>query len=324
MNIKEISKPVEKQLEEFDNFFKNMMKSKVSLLDFIVGYITKKRGKRIRPLLVFLSAEACGGVNQRSHIAAAMIELLHTATLIHDDVVDEASERRGLASINSRWNNKIAVLFGDYMLAKGLLSAVDGGEFDFLKALSESVRRISEGELLQIQKSKELQNDEDTYFRIISDKTASLIGTSCLLGAMSATDDKEIQSAFKFYGEKIGLAFQIRDDLFDYLSQSNKIGKPVGNDLKEKKFTLPLIYSLNKVPKSEAREIVKMVKTGNLKKKNINFIVDFVKNNGGFEYAESKAKELITEGTERLNLLEDSPAKSALISFADFVLERDL
>lgn len=324
INIKDISHPIEKHLNEFDNYFKSVMKSKVSLLDLIVRYITKKKGKRIRPALVFLSAEISGGVTQRSYIAAAMIELLHTATLIHDDVVDESKKRRGLVSINASWNNKIAVLFGDYLLSKGLLIAIDNDEFEFLKALSVSVKRMSEGELLQIQKSKDLSINEETYFKIISDKTASLIANCCQIGSISATDNKEIQKAMYEYGELIGLAFQIRDDIFDYISKSTQIGKPVGNDLKEKKLTLPLIYSLQNAPKTQAKEIIKIVRDGNLKKKHINNIVRFVIENGGLEYAHNKAEALGNEAIKKLDLFEDSDTKKTLINFAKFVINRDI
>jgi octaprenyl-diphosphate synthase len=324
MNIKEISAPIQQHLEEFDNYFKELMRSKVSLLDLIVQYITKKKGKRVRPALVFLTAELSGGVSKRSFIAAAMVELLHTATLIHDDVVDEASERRGLASINAAWSNKIAVLFGDYLLSKGLLTAIDNDEFEFLKSMSLSVKRMSEGELLQIQKSKEFNINEEVYFRIISDKTASLLANCCQMGAISATSDLEKQKALYEYGELIGLAFQIRDDIFDYVSHSRTIGKPVGNDLKEKKITLPLIHSLNNAPKSEAKNILKIVKNGDLRKKNIQAIVKFVIEYGGMEYAASKAKELSAQAIDKLDIFQDSDSKKSLINFANFVIERDV
>ena len=220
------------------------MKSKVSLLDMIVSYLSKKKGKRIRPTLVFLSAEICGGSCERTYVGASLVELLHTATLIHDDVVDASSVRRGIASINAVWNNKIAVLVGDYLLGKGLLTAIDGGEFEFLKASSNAVRRMSEGELLQIQKSNEADLDEETYFKIISDKTASLMASCCEIGALSASADPAQHAALRDYGENIGIAFQIRDDIFDFSGSSKSIGKPVGNDLKEKKITLPLLFAL--------------------------------------------------------------------------------
>ncbi len=324
MEIKEIAKPVKEHLDEFDKYFKKMMKSKVSLLDLIVGYITKKRGKRVRPTLVFLSAQISGEISERTYVAAAMSELLHTATLVHDDVVDESSERRGIKSINSAWTNKIAVLFGDYLLSRGLLAAIDNDEFDFLKALSLSIKRMSEGELLQIQKSKEMTFDEDVYFKIIGDKTASLIANCCQIGAMSATDDKNIHQALYEYGELIGLAFQIRDDIFDYVSKSRQIGKPVGNDLKEKKITLPLIYALNNSEKSEAKSILKMVKNGNLKKKNIKTVVEFVSEHGGIDYAKQKAEAFANEAVSKLATFEESEVKNSLIKFAKFVISREL
>ena len=324
MNIKEISAPIQKQLDKFDDYFKELMHSKVSLLDMIVRYITKKKGKRVRPALVFLCADLSGGVTDRTFIAAAMTEFLHTATLIHDDVVDEASERRGIASINSAWTNKIAVLFGDYLLSKGLLVAIDNDEFEYLKALSVSVKRMSEGELLQIQKSKEYNINEETYFKIIGDKTASLLANCCQIGAISATDDKIKQTALYEYGELIGLSFQIRDDIFDYISKSRKIGKPVGNDLKEKKITLPLIYSLRNAPKEEAKEILKIVKNGNLRKRNIQQIVQFVTENGGLDYADKKAKEFSEEAIRKLDIFDDCESKNSLINFANFVIERDM
>ncbi len=324
MDIKEISKPVKEHLDKFDGYFKKMMKSNVLLLDLIVRYVTKKRGKRVRPTLVFLSAMVSGGVSERTYIAAAMSELLHTATLVHDDVVDEAMERRGIKSINSAWTNKIAVLFGDYLLSRGLLTAIDNNEFNFLKALSLSIKRMSEGELLQIQKSKEMTYDEDIYFEIISDKTASLIANCCQIGAMSATDNKDVQQRLYEYGELIGLAFQIRDDIFDYVSKSKKIGKPVGNDLKEKKITLPLIHSLKQAKKSEANEILKLVKKGNLKKRDINKIVKFVIENGGIDYAKEKAEKLADEAILKLDIFDESEAKNSLIKFAKFVISREL
>jgi len=324
MDIKEIAKPVRNHLDEFDDYFKQMMKSKVSLLDLIVRYITKKKGKRVRPTLVFLSAQVSGTVSNRTFIAAAMTELLHTATLVHDDVVDESEVRRGIASINKAWSNKIAVLFGDYLLSKGLLAAIDNDEFEFLKALSVSVKRMSEGELLQIQKSKEMTTNEDTYFRIISDKTASLIANCCQIGAISATDDKDKQLALRDYGELIGLAFQIRDDIFDYSSKSTMIGKPVGNDLKEKKITLPLIHSLNNADRAKSKEMIKLIKNGNMQKKDVAQIIKFVTDYGGLEYATKKAEELAEEAITKLDIFEESEAKNSLIKFANFVIKRDV
>jgi len=323
MNISEIIKPVEAQLKEFDSYFKKSMKSNVSLLDIIIKYITRRKGKQVRPAIVFLTAEICGGINSRTFTAAAMVELLHTATLVHDDVVDEAKERRGLASINAAWTNKIAVLIGDFLLAKGLLSAIDNDEFGFLKALSDTVRRMSEGELLQIQKSKEIDISEETYFRIISDKTASLISTCCQVGALSATNDAEIINKMKMFGEYLGIAFQIRDDIFDISGQSAKIGKAIGNDLKEKKMTLPLLHSLKQSTKKESNEIISLVKNKKITKKEIEHVFSFVRNYGGIDFAENKANEFISKALEIINTFPESKAKNSLEALAKFVVERD-
>lgn len=322
MTIKDIARPVSDHLEEFNKYFRESMKSDVSLLNLIVGYMTKKKGKRVRPLMVFLSSELCGGVNDRSYTGAAMVELLHNATLIHDDVVDEASERRGMASINATWNNKIAVLIGDYLLAKGLLAAVDNEEYHFLKALSDAVKRMSEGELLQIQKSKDYDTDDDIYYRIIADKTASLLSSCCEIGAAAASDDKEIHRKLRNYGEHIGIAFQIRDDIFDYQSTGSLIGKPVGNDLKEKKMTLPLIYSLKQAGNSERKSIIGMMKKDRIRRKNIKEIISFVKAQGGLEYAEKAAREYSDKAISFLADFEESEAKESLKNFASFVIDR--
>jgi octaprenyl-diphosphate synthase len=322
MSLKDISRPVKADLDKFNSFLKGSMKSDVALLNLVISYMTKKKGKQVRPMLVFLSAQLCGEISERTYIGASMVELLHNATLIHDDVVDEASVRRGMASINSSWNNKIAVLIGDYLLAKGLLNAIDGDEFDFLKATSKSVKRMSEGELLQIQKSKDFDTDEETYFKIISNKTASLMSNCCEIGAISASSDKKSIELLGEYGDNVGLAFQIRDDIFDFKSNGSIIGKPVGNDLKEKKLTLPLIYSLSRSSKSECKEIIKMIKKGNLKSKDIAKIADYVTEKGGIAYSEKKAREFIAIAIEKLSSFEDVPAKSSLIEFANFVIER--
>lgn len=324
MTINEIIQPVEKHILEFDKYFKRLMKSRVSLLDTIIQYINKRRGKRIRSSIVFLVSELCGGVNNRTYVGAAMVELLHTATLIHDDVVDEARERRGIASINARWNNKIAVLIGDYLLAKGLLIAVENKEFGFLESLSRTVKRMSEGELLQIQKSKDYNNDEDTYYQIISNKTASLISTCCEIGAMSSSNDTEIHKKMRDFGELVGISFQIRDDIFDFSSKSSILGKPVGNDLKEKKITLPLIYSLSKVNNNESKDILKLIKDKKITKKEISKVIDFVKANEGIEYAEMRAREYIDKAQLILDTFPDSPAKKSLQNLSIFVFERDI
>jgi octaprenyl-diphosphate synthase len=321
MTLSQISKPIEQYIEPFEDVLREQMKSNVLLLDTVVRYIVKQRGKRVRPMLVLLAAAASGEVSRRSYIGASMVEILHTASLVHDDVVDEATERRGMASINAIWKNKISVLVGDYLLSRGLLIAVNNEEFDFLRITSNSVKRMSEGELLQIQKSRQLDIDEATYFRIIGDKTASLISSCCEIGATSASNNPEHRAALREYGEVVGCAFQIRDDIFDYTSQSTFIGKPVGNDLKEKKLTLPLIYAFSQAPKKESKDILKRIK-GDAKKTDIREIVQFVRSYGGIEYAERKAQDLITQAKATLRVLEDSPAKTSLLNFADFSLQR--
>ncbi len=323
IKLNDISEPVEAELKEFNKYFKTLMSSDVPLLDLIVQYLTKKKGKQIRPLLVFLSAELCGGVNKRTYTGAALVEFLHTATLVHDDVVDEAGERRGIASINAAWNNKIAVLIGDFLLAKGLLSSLDNNEFEFLKATSQAVRRMSEGELLQIQKSRETEIDLDTYLKIISNKTASLMSSCCEIGAISATDEEETRTKLKKYGEALGGAFQIKDDIFDYQKKSALLGKPVGNDLKERKITLPLIYALEKGDRKYGKKIRKSVKKGDLSGKEIEDIVSFVKDLGGIKYAESVAKDYARKAERCIEDLEEGPAKDSLIGLTEFVVKRE-
>lgn len=323
MDIKEISKPIAPYIDTFNDVLKKQMKSNALLLDTVVKYILKQRGKQLRPMLVLLSAELCGGVNDRTHIGAAMVELLHTAALVHDDVVDQADERRGMASINAVWKNKIAVLVGDYLLSRGLLIAVENEEFEFLRITSHAVRRMSEGELLQIQKSRLLDIDEETYFKIISDKTASLIATCCEIGCFSASPDPVHRKALNEYGELVGLAFQIRDDVFDYVSRGSLIGKPVGNDVKEKKLTLPLIYSFTQAPKKESKAILKLIK-GKPDKNDVRAVLNFVNQYGGLHYAEGKAKELVEQAKDRLSPFAESPAKTALLNFADFSIQRAL
>ena len=323
MTLKEISSPINEHIKKFDDFFNNMLKSNVALLDLILKYLTRKKGKMMRPMLVFLSADLCGGISERAYIGASMIELLHTATLIHDDVVDEASHRRGLATINASWNNKIAVLIGDFLLAKGLLASIDNNEFDFLKATARAIKRMSEGELLQIQKSREIDLSEETYFQIISNKTASLLASCCEVGAVAAGADKQTQEKMIQFGELLGTAFQIRDDIFDFTGTSSIIGKPVGNDLQEKKITLPLIYALSKADSKTSKSIVKRVKKGKLSKAEISEIVNFTVDNGGIDYAQRRAEEIITIAISLLDSFENSPSKESLSRFAKFVIDRN-
>jgi octaprenyl-diphosphate synthase len=322
MSISDISKPIAKHIDDFNDFFKKSMKTNVALLDLIVRYILRQRGKRVRPMLVFLAAEICGGVSRRSFVGAAMVELLHTATLVHDDVVDQSDERRGMASITAVWKNKIAVLVGDYLLSRGLLIAVDNDEFQFLKITSTAVRRMSEGELLQMQKTRQLNIDEETYLKVISDKTASLISTCCEIGAVSATDDPAKRAALKDYGELVGNAFQIRDDVLDYISRESILGKPVGHDIRDKKITLPFIYALSQVSKKEAKQIISKVKSRNISNDEVQKIVTFVKEKGGIEYAERRAHDMIAEARAKLDIFPESVFKNALMDFASFVVER--
>jgi len=322
MTLTEITKPVKDDLKEFSTYFKSNLNTKVALLNIIIKYVTQRTGKQIRPVLVFLSAKVSGEVNKRSYIGATLVELLHTATLIHDDVVDEATERRGIASINAKWNNKIAVLIGDFLLSKGLLTATDNNEYKFLQAVSVSVKRMSEGELLSIDKSRGGSIDEETYYRIIGDKTASLISTCCKIGSISATDNSDFNNALEQYGENVGIAFQIKDDILDYTSRSILLGKPVGNDIKEKKITLPLIYALSKMDSDEAERIQKRILKGKIKKNEIIELINRVIELGGIEYAEDSARIYIEKAKQNLAIFPESEAKNSLLLFADFVISR--
>lgn len=319
--LSEISKPIKTELEQFNVMFKQSMKSKVGLVDLVTRYIIRQKGKKIRPLLVLLSAKVAGGVNERSYRGAVLVELLHTATLIHDDVVDNAEKRRNLWSINAVFKNKVAVLMGDYLLSRGLMIAVDEKDYDFLGVITDAVRRMSEGELLQIQKTRKLDIDEETYFKVISDKTASLLETCCQIGAMSASDNKEYHEAMRNFGQSIGIAFQIRDDILDYDGTSSLIGKPVGGDIKEKKITLPLIYSLNQVSSSEASRIRKIIKNGGAKG-SVKEVIDFVRHNNGIDYSLTTARKYSDNAKEALKVFPDSPAKIALEALINFVIER--
>lgn len=322
MTLNEICLPVKENIENFHEYFKNTMQTKVSLLNIVLRYITMRKGKRVRPALVFLTASMVGEISERSNIGAAMIELLHTATLVHDDVVDKALERRGVASINAEWNNKIAVLIGDYLLSKGLQVSVNNNEFEFLKVTSKAVQRMSEGELLSMDKSRKLEITEQEYFQIISDKTASLLSSCCEIGALSVTDDKIIHEKMCLYGEYVGIAFQLQDDLLDYLSKSSILGKPVGNDLKERKITLPLIFAFSQSTKSEVKEIFKKIKAGKLTSSDISEIIEFVKIKGGIDYTYNKAISYSNQAKELIKDFPDSPSKTSLLNFADFVVER--
>lgn len=320
-NISEISHLIDEDLKRFNELFKQSLKSKVALVDLITRYILKQKGKKVRPLLVLLSSKIAGGVSERSYRGAILVEFLHTATLVHDDVVDNAETRRSFPSINAVWKNKVAVLMGDYLLSRGLMQAVDGSDFDFLRVITNTVKRMAEGELLQTSKTRKLDNDEETYFRIISDKTASLLSTCCEVGARAATDDDDKIKAMRDFGENLGIAFQIRDDILDFIGTSSLLGKPLGGDIKEKKLTLPLIYALKNSPADEAKQVIKTMKASE-KKIDVNLVIEFVKRNGGIEYADKVAKEYSEKAKQNLSIFEHSEYKSALEDIADFVVER--
>jgi octaprenyl-diphosphate synthase len=322
MTLNDISRPIRTHLDAFDVVFNGSVRSNIGLVDLIARYIIRRKGKRVRPILVLLSADLCGGVNERSYRGAALVEILHTATLVHDDVIDNADTRRGVASINAVWKNKIAILMGDFLLARGLLLSLENDDFAFLKVTSRAVRRISEGELHQLQKSRKMDTDEDTYLRIIGDKTASLLSTCCEIGAISASPDSGRHRLLREYGEKVGLAFQIRDDLLDYTGRKSITGKPTGQDVSEKKLTLPLIHALRTAGGPESRDILAMVRKGG-KRMNIGKVIGFVKDNGGIDYATAKAGQYITEAKALLESFPSSPAKDSLVNFADFVVDRE-
>jgi octaprenyl-diphosphate synthase len=290
------------ELATFEQKFAQSVKSQTPLLDRIMKYIIKRKGKQLRPMFVFLSAKLHGEVNESTYRAAALVELLHTATLVHDDVVDESLERRGFLSINALWKNKIAVLVGDYLLSKGLLLSTDAGEFKHLHILSEAVKQMSEGELLQIEKARKLNLKEDIYFEIIRSKTASLLSSACAVGTWSTSQDEKLTEKMKLFGEKTGIAFQIKDDLFDYGNED--VGKPTGNDLKEKKLTLPLIYTLNNIDPSEKRKIIYIIKNENKNAEKIKYVLQKVAETGGIQYA---IKKMIQYRDEALAILYDFP-----------------
>jgi octaprenyl-diphosphate synthase len=321
MNLDSIIDPISAELDEFDGQFRAAMRSKVAFVDMIARYIVKQKGKRIRPSLVLLTAKACGTINDSTYRGASLVEILHTATLIHDDVVDDADTRRGFASINAVWKNKIAVLMGDYMLAKGLLLSLDNNDFQFLKITSDAVRRMSEAEILQIAKSKDLDLDENTYLRIISDKTASLLSTCTQIGAASVSRDEVLVERMQGFGENLGMAFQIKDDLLDYTGRKSITGKPTGLDLKEKKLTLPLIYAFTQAPRNQSKAVLKIIKNG-ASKKELRDVVEFAHEFGGIDYATRRAEDYSALAREALAPLPPSASKDSLVEFVGFVLDR--
>ncbi|MGB3150515.1 MAG: polyprenyl synthetase family protein [Maribacter sp.] len=320
--VAQIKEPVNKEMELFESKFRDSMTSKVALLNRITYYIVNRKGKQMRPMFVFLTAKLLnnGEVNERTYRGASVIELIHTATLVHDDVVDESNKRRGFFSINALWKNKIAVLVGDYLLSKGLLLSIDNGDFDLLRIISVAVREMSEGELLQIEKARRLDITEDVYYDIIRQKTATLIAACCGLGACSVKPDSDDVETFRKFGELCGMAFQIKDDLFDYGNES--IGKPTGIDIKEQKMTLPLIYALNNCTKKEKSWVINSVKNYNKDKKRVKEVISFVKEKGGLDYAVAKMLDYKDKALEILKGYPESDYRSALELMVNYVVDR--
>lgn len=321
----QIKAPIREEMELFEQKFQGAMSSKVALLNRITYYIVNRKGKQMRPMFVFLVAKMVsgGGISERTYRGASVIELIHTATLVHDDVVDDSNKRRGFFSINALWKNKIAVLVGDYLLSKGLLLSIDNGDFDLLRIISVAVREMSEGELLQIEKARRLDITEEVYYEIIRQKTATLIAACCAMGACSVLpEEAEIIEKMRLFGEYIGMAFQIKDDLFDYTDDA--IGKPTGIDIKEQKMTLPLIYTLNNCSEDEKKWLINSVKKHNKDKKRVKEVIAFVKQRGGLEYATYKMKDFQERA---LKLLDDFPVsdyKNALVLMVNYVIDREI
>ncbi len=320
LKLDEIKIPIEKELDAFEEKFKISMQSSVPLLDRITHYIVKRKGKQMRPMFVFFSAGLCGGITESTYRGAALVELLHTATLVHDDVVDNSFERRGFFSVNALWKNKIAVLVGDYLLSKGLQLSVENKEFDLLKIVSDAVQQMSEGELLQIEKVRKMDISEAIYYEVIRQKTASLISSCCAAGASSAGGDVEMVERMKNFGEKIGIAFQIKDDLFDF--GVDDVGKPKGLDIKEKKVTLPLIYALNKAEKSEKKRVINLVKNHGDDDAKIKQIISFVHESGGLIYAEEQMQKFQQQAFDILLTFPDSQFRKGLENLVRFTTER--
>ncbi len=320
ISLKDIKRPITEELREFEIRFKGAMKSPVPLLDKVMFYIVQHKGKQVRPMFVFFCAKLLGEVNESTYRGAALIELLHTATLVHDDVVDDSNMRRGMFSVNALWKNKIAVLVGDYLLSKGLLLSLDNDDFHLLKLVSTAVKEMSEGELLQIEKTRRLNLDEETYYRIIRQKTASLMAAACAVGMASTNNDPELVHRAHELGEKIGVAFQIKDDLFDFGTED--IGKPKGIDIKEKKLSLPLIYAINHASSGDRKRLINTIKKHNTKTKKVNEVIDYVWQSGGIEYAQESMHDYRRQAMDILATFPDSPSRSSLEMLIEFTTER--
>lgn len=319
--IREIKKPIQHEMLLFEKKFRDSLNSKAPLLDKILHYIVKRKGKQMRPMFVFLSGKMLGEINESSFRAASLIELLHTATLVHDDVIDDANIRRGFFSINALWKNKIAVLVGDYLLSKGLLMSLEYKEYDLLQIVSNAVKEMSEGELLQIEKARKLDIEEDVYFEIIRQKTATLIAACCACGAITAKQDKETVERMRKFGELIGIAFQIKDDLFDYYNE-DVIGKPTGIDIKEQKMTLPLIYSLRNCDRKQKKFIIQTIKNHNTNNERVSKVLEIVKKSGGINYTVEKMKAYQEEALRLLKTFDDNESRKSLELLVNFVIER--
>ncbi|MBI2729652.1 MAG: polyprenyl synthetase family protein [Sphingobacteriales bacterium] len=318
--MKEAKDLIKQELLQFEGKFNEAVASRVALLDRIMKFIIKRKGKQLRPMFVFLSAKLNGEVNDVTYRAASLVEILHTATLVHDDVVDESFERRGFFSINALWKNKVAVLVGDYLLSKGLLLSLNSEDYKILQILSTAVKEMSEGELLQIEKSRNLNLKEEIYFEIIRSKTASLLSSACAAGAWSTSKDEIVTEKMRQFGEKVGLAFQIKDDLFDY--GNDAIGKPTGNDIKEKKLTLPLIYTLNNCDNFARRKIIHIVKNNNKDKEKVKWVIDMVVKTGGIAYAEKKMIEIKNEALSILYTFPDNEIREGLKQLVEYTTDR--
>jgi octaprenyl-diphosphate synthase len=322
IKLEDIRKPIREEMKEFDRRFKEAVSSHIPLLTVVTKYVLRRKGKQMRPLFVFLTSKLTGEVTESSYTAASLIELMHTATLVHDDVVDESNERRGVFSVNAIWKAKVAVLFGDYLLARGLLLAVEKKDYDLLEIVSDTSREMSEGELLQIQKSRSLNINTDTYYEVIRKKTATLIASCTACGAKSARATQEVVDRVYEMGIQIGMAFQIKDDLFDY-QPHGLIGKPTGNDIKEKKFTLPLIHALNQADAGVRRAMVKKIKNGKRSQRVVNEVVQFVHQMGGIEFANEKMLEYKANAMEILHSFPESPARDSLRDLVEFTVSRN-
>ena len=319
-SIDAIKQPIEKELDRFEQHFRGAMRSHVPLLDRIMYYIVRRKGKQVRPMFVFLSAQICGGVTEATYTAASMVELLHTATLVHDDVVDESYERRGFFSINALWKNKVAILVGDYLFAQGLLLALKNKEFRLLEIISEAVKAMSEGELLQLEKARRLDIKEAVYYEVIRQKTASLIAAACSVGAASTTKDEAVIEQMRLFGENLGIAFQIKDDLFDF--GSDDVGKPLGIDIQEKKLTLPLIFALENASRSDKSRIINLIKRHSDKPEKVKEVISFVQGSGGLEYAKVAMERYSAAAFDILDKMPDSLARSAMRELVVYVTKR--